>query len=68
MVTAHARAVGAVDDAGVGCTTKISVSLFLGARSCSSISGRSLKGRVKALLLHCVRGSHGSRICREAKA
>ena len=42
MVTAHARAVGAVDDAGAGRTTKISVSLFLGARSCSSSSGRSL--------------------------
>ena len=42
MVTAHARAVGAVDGAGAGRTTKISVSLFLGARSCSSISGRSL--------------------------
>ena len=41
MVTAHARAVGAVDDAGAGRTTKISVSLFLGARSCSSSSGRS---------------------------
>ena len=27
MVTAHARAVGAVDDAGAGRTTKISVSL-----------------------------------------
>ena len=35
MVTAHARAVGGVDDAGAGRTTKISVSLFLGARRCS---------------------------------
>eukprot|EP01047_Picozoa_sp_COSAG01_P061759 COSAG01_NODE_7758_length_3068_cov_2.596497_1_plen_757_part_00 len=37
MVTAHARAVGAVDDAGAGRTTKISVSLFLGARSCDRL-------------------------------
>ena len=42
MVTAHARAVGGVDDAGAGRATMISVSRFLGARSCSSSSGRSL--------------------------
>ena len=41
MVTAHARAVGGVDDAGAGRATMISVSRFLGARSCSSSSGRS---------------------------
>ena len=35
MVTAHARAVCGVDGAGAGRTTKISVSLFLDARSCS---------------------------------
>ena len=42
MVTAHAQAVGGVDDAGAGRATMISVSRFLGARSCSSSSGRSL--------------------------
>ena len=41
MVTAHAQAVGGVDDAGAGRATMISVSRFLGARSCSSSSGRS---------------------------
>ena len=41
MVTAHARAVGAVDDAGAGRTTKISVSLFLGARSYSASQASS---------------------------
>ena len=35
MVTAHAQAVCGVDGAGAGRTTKISVSLFLDARSCS---------------------------------